>query len=84
MKRFCKLLRKDLEASRMPVLFLSGATLALMAYVRLRLANSPVFVETAESYWPSGYLVLALILPITFFPLWLVWRSLQTLRSEWR
>ena len=84
MKRFCKLLRKDLEASRLPVLFLSGATLALMAYVRLRLANSPVFVETAESYWPSGYLVLALILPITFFPLWLVWRSLQTLRSEWR
>ena len=36
MKRFCKLMRKDLEASRLPELFLSGATLALMAYVRAR------------------------------------------------
>ena len=80
MKRFCKLLRKDLEASRLPVLFLSGATLALIAFVRARLANSPVFVETAEGYWPAGYLVLAVMLPFTFFPLWVVSRCLHTVR----
>ena len=84
MIRFCLLLRKDLVASRLPVLFRSGASLALMAYVRLRLANSPVFVETAEGNWTTGYLVLDVMLPITFFPLWVDWRSLQTLRSEWR
>ena len=84
MKRFLKLVRKDLETGRLPVLLLSGITLALMVWARLRLVNAPAVVETAESYWPSIYLVLALAVPVTFFPLWLIWRSVQTLRLEWR
>ncbi len=75
MKRFLKLLSKDLEASRLPVFFLASITLALMAFLRLRIA---------QGAWDPEVFVLGVIAPMTFFPLWLIWRSFQTLRVEWR
>ncbi|HPT83868.1 MAG TPA: hypothetical protein PLM25_08250 [Limnochordia bacterium] len=75
MKRFLKLLRKDLEASRLPVFFLAGITLILMAVLRWRIA---------QGAWHPQVSVLGVAVPLTFFPLWLIWRSFQTLRAEWR
>ncbi|HHT42136.1 MAG TPA: hypothetical protein GX014_01855 [Firmicutes bacterium] len=75
MKRFLKLVLKDLEGSRLPTLFLSGITLVFMAFVRYKVSFGS---------WHSQMSVLAVALPTAFFPLWLIWRSFQTLRSEWR
>lgn len=75
MKRFWKLLRKDLEGSRVPTLFLSGIILALMAYVRYRIATGA---------WIPPTLIVAVAVPTAFCPLWLIWRSFQSLRTEWR
>lgn len=75
MKRFAKLLSKDLEANRLPVLFLAGMILILMAYARFKLAQYP---------WAQYHLFYAVALPAGFLPFWLIWQSFQTLRSEWR
>lgn len=75
MKAFLKLLRKDLEASRLPILFLSGITLAFMAITRYKIADGA---------WLPHAFVVCVAVPATFFPLWLIWQSFQILRSEWR
>jgi len=75
MKRFLTLLRKDLQASLLPIGFLSGITVIIMAFVRFR-------IETAG--WPMEISLVAISIPLVFLPLWLLWQSFQTLRSEWR
>lgn len=75
MKRFLKLLQKDLEASRLPVAFLSGITLAIMVFFRYKISSGA---------WPVEAAVGAVAIPAMFLPLWLMWQSFQTLRSEWR
>lgn len=75
MSRFFRLLRKDLEASRMPVGFLSGITIGIMIFVRMKIASGA---------WPAETTVAAVAIPLAFIPLWIFWQSFQTLRSEWR
>lgn len=75
MSRFYRLLRKDLEASRWPLVFLSGITVGIMLFVRHRVSTGA---------WPPTGAIAAVVIPLTFLPLWLMWQSFQTLRSEWR
>ncbi|NMB01479.1 MAG: hypothetical protein GX971_08200, partial [Firmicutes bacterium] len=75
MRHFLRLLRKDLEASRLPVGFLSGITLIIMLFVRFKISSGA---------WAAENFVAAVAIPVAFMPLWLIWQSFQTLRSEWR
>lgn len=75
MRRFSKLLQKDLEASRLPVAFLSGITLLIMLFVRYKISSGA---------WPVETMLAAVAIPGMFMPLWLMWQSFQTLRLEWR
>lgn len=75
MKRFFGLLKKDLEASRIPVAFLSGITLLIMLFVRYKISSGA---------WPLETAIAAIAIPTMFTPLWLMWQSFQALRSEWR
>jgi len=75
MKRLLQLVRKDLQASLLPLAFLSGITLILMGFIRFKMARSG---------WPVEAALAALGIPLMFLPLWLLWQSFQTLRSEWR
>lgn len=80
MKRFLRLLRKDLEASKLPTGLLSGIILGLMAIVRFKLGDLGSDYKSAAFF----AIVLTVTLPILFLPLWLFWQSFQSLRSEWR
>lgn len=75
MTRFFRLLRKDLQASLLPLGFLSGITLIVMLFTRVRIATGS---------WPMETALAAVSLPLVFMPLWLLWQSFQTLRVEWR
>lgn len=75
MKRFLRLLQKDLQASLLPVGFLSGITLILLAFTRFKISTSA---------WPVEVSIAAVAIPLVFLPLWLLWQSFQTLRTEWR
>ncbi|NMB19980.1 MAG: hypothetical protein GX979_03880 [Firmicutes bacterium] len=75
MRRFLQLLKKDLQASLLPVGFLSGITIILFGIVRLKMASSA---------WPMEASLAVIAIPLVFLPLWLLWQSFQTLRSEWR
>ncbi|MCK9526894.1 MAG: hypothetical protein M0R49_13335 [Limnochordia bacterium] len=75
MRRFLRLLQKDLQASLLPMGFLSGITIIIMFFTRFR-------IETAG--WPVEASMLAVSIPLVFLPLWLLWQSFQTLRTEWR
>ncbi len=75
MKRFLRLLRKDLQAGLLPMGFLSGITIIIMFFVRFRIATAG---------WPIETSLAAISFPLVFLPLWLLWQSFQTLRSEWR
>ena len=75
MKRFLRLLRKDLQASLLPMGFLSGITIILMFFTRFKISTRG---------WPVEATLVAVAIPLVFLPLWLLWQSFQTLRSEWR
>lgn len=75
MKSFLRLLRKDLEASRWPMGFLSAITLGIMLSVSLKIATGG---------WPTQAAIAAVTFPLVFLPLWVLWQSFQTLRTEWR
>lgn len=75
MKRFLRLLRKDLQASLLPMGFLSGITIILMFFIRFKISTGA---------WPVEASLAAVAIPLVFLPLWLLWQSFQTLRSEWR
>lgn len=75
MKRFLRLLQKDLQASLLPMGFLSGITIIIMFFIRFRIATAG---------WPMEASLVAIAIPLVFLPLWLLWQSFQTLRSEWR
>ena len=75
MKRFLRLLRKDLQASLLPMGFLSGITIILMFLIRFKISTGS---------WPVEASLAAVAIPLVFLPLWLLWQSFQTLRSEWR
>lgn len=72
---FIRLLRKDLEASRWSVGIFSGVIIGLMVYTRLKILAGT---------WPYGALGLLMIGPAFLIPIWLLWQSFQTLRTEWR
>lgn len=78
MKRFLRLVRKDLEASKFPTGLLSGIIFGLMVFIRYKIGD----------YYlgPHEHMIAMLIigLPLIFLPLWLFWQSFQSLRSEWR
>ncbi|NLL42524.1 MAG: hypothetical protein GX251_04190 [Firmicutes bacterium] len=75
MTRFFRLLRKDLQASLLPLGFLSGIALIVMLFTRVRISMGS---------WPNEAALAAVSLPLVFLPLWLLWQSFQTLRIEWR
>ena len=75
MKRFLRLLRKDLQASLLPMGFLSGITLILMFFTRFKISTGG---------WPIEAAFASIVMPLVFLPLWLLWQSFQTLRTEWR
>lgn len=75
MKRFFRLLQKDLQASLLPMGFLSGITVILMFFTRFKISTGS---------WPVEASLAAVAIPLVFLPLWLLWQSFQTLRSEWR
>ena len=75
MKRFLRLWQKDLQASLLPMGFLSGIILILFAITRWR-------IEAGA--WPMEASFAAISIPLIFLPLWLLWQSFQVLRSEWR
>lgn len=75
MKRFVRLLRKDLEAMRWPVGIFAGIMAGIMVFVRLKVSRG----------WPLETVpALTVLLPLAVLPFWLLWQSLQSLRTEWR
>lgn len=74
MRKFLRLLRKDLEASKWPLTVLSGVSLIWHLFLRFKL----------ESTWSKNEVMVLLWLPLLFLPFWLIWESFQTLRTEWR
>jgi len=74
MKRFLRLLGKDLEASKLPILFNSGLSIVWIAFLRYRY----------EAGWSLGMVFILMTIPLTFLPIWLMWQTYQTLRTEWR
>jgi len=74
MKPFLRLLRKDLEACKLPILFNCGISIIWLLYLRYRF-----------SITQSMEIVLGLMLvPLVFIPFWILWQAYQSLRSEWR
>ncbi len=75
MKRFWCLLKKDLEAMRWPVGIFAGVMTGIMVFVRFRVVGGlPGEIVPA----------LTVALPLGVLPFWLLWQSLQSLRSEWQ
>lgn len=74
MKAFLRLLRKDLEASKLPILINCVLLIGWLLLLRYRLAAK----------LPIEAVFALLVVPLTFLPLWFMWQSLRTLRSEWR
>lgn len=75
MKRFWRLLKKDLEAMRWPVGIFAGVTAGIMVFVRFRVSHG-LSLEVVPA--------LTVALPLGVLPFWLLWQSLQSLRMEWR
>lgn len=75
MRRFLKLLQKDLQATLLPLGFISGISLIIMLFTRIKIATGA---------WPEETSMIATIIPVVFLPIWVLWQSFQTLRSEWR
>ncbi|HHT36380.1 MAG TPA: hypothetical protein GX019_04305 [Firmicutes bacterium] len=74
MKRFFSLLRKDLETSKLPILFNSGLAVVWITFLRYRY----------QAGWPIRAAFALMFVPLTFLPIWLMWQTYQTLRVEWR
>lgn len=74
MAKFLRLLRKDLEASRWPIGVFSGLIILLMLLFNYKISTG----------WAPESALIAVSLPLMFLPLWLVWQSFQTLRTEWK
>ncbi len=74
MKQFLRLLRKDLETSKFPMLFNSALVIIWIGFLRYQF----------ESNWSIRVIVGLMTIPLTFLPLWLIWQTYQSLRSEWR
>lgn len=75
MAPFLRLLRKDLETSRWSVGVFSGIMFGLMVYIRFKISSGK---------WPYQALGFFFLVPAIIGPIWLLWQSFQTLRSEWR
>ena len=67
MKRFLRLLGKDLEASKLPILFNSGLSIVWIAFLRYRY----------EAGWSLGMVFILMTIPLTFLPIWLMWQTYQ-------
>ena len=74
MKAFGRLLWKDLELSRLPMLINGVAAILWQLFLRTRLQQG----------WPAESVAALLFLPMAFLPLWFVWQTYQSLRTEWR
>jgi hypothetical protein len=74
MKAFGRLLWKDLELSRLPMLINGVAAILWQLFLRTRLQQG----------WPAEAVAALLFLPMAFLPLWFVWQTYQSLRTEWR
>lgn len=74
MKAFVRLLWKDLEESKLPILINCGITIVWLLFLRYRL----------ETGWPLEAVAALALLPMGFLPFWFMWQTYQSLRSEWR
>lgn len=74
MTAFVRLLRKDLEGSKYPMLFNAAAAVLWLLFLRYRL----------ESGWPFNAAVALAVLPLAFLPFWFIWQTYQSLRTEWK
>lgn len=75
MKKFWALLQKDLKTARLPVGLFLGISLGLMVFVRFKIATGSLREDNIG---------IAIVLPLMVLPFWLIWQSMQGLRSEWR
>lgn len=74
MAKFLSLFKKDLEASKWPLGIFSGLIILLMLFFRYKVTQG----------WAPESVIASIAIPLMFLPLWLVWQSFQTLRSEWK
>ncbi len=74
MRAFGRLLWKDLEISRLPMLINGGAAVLWHVFLRTRLLMG----------WSPETVAVLSLLPMAFLPLWFIWQTYQSLRVEWR
>lgn len=74
MTAFLRLLKKDLEGSKYPMLFNAAGAVLWLLFLRYRL----------ESGWPFDVVAALAVLPLAFLPFWFVWQTYQSLRTEWK
>lgn len=72
MNRFFRLLRKELEAMGWSTGVFVGIMGVIMVAVRLKIE------------FPQYVPALTVVLPLAALPFWLLWQSVQSLRTEWR
>lgn len=75
MNRFLRLLRKDLEPMRWPLGIFAAIMAGIMIWVRFKVL---------QGWPPEAVPPLTVALPLGVLPFWLLWQSLQSLRSEWQ
>ncbi len=74
MKRFLQLIRKDLQASKFPILMNASLVIAWLVFLYSRLLKS----------WSLDIIAPLMSVPLFFMPFWLLWQCYQLLRNEWQ